>query len=69
VAAGLPWAAGLAAITRNVGQILHLGPGVGMLELGQAADFAVYDGDPLSLDGHVRLVSIRGIVEDRPDQL
>ncbi len=68
VAAGLPWDAALAAVTRNIAQIFALGPGVGVLQEGQPADFAVFDGDPLSLDGHIRFVAARGTPEPNPTQ-
>ena len=68
VAAGLPWDAALAAVTRNLADIFGLGSGVGQLRVGDIADFAVFDGDPLSLDGHVRLVVARGHPEADPQQ-
>jgi len=68
VAGGLPWDAALAGVTRNIAQIFALGPGVGTLEQGQTADFAVFDGDPLSLEGHIRFVSASGRPEPNPAQ-
>lgn len=68
VAAGLPWDAALAAVTRNLAEIFGLGPAVGQLRAGDIADFAVFDGDPLSLDGHIRLVVARGQPETDPQQ-
>lgn len=68
VQGGLPWEAALLAITRNVAEIFGLGPGVGTLTEGQPADLVVFDGDPLSLDGHVRLVVTAGMAETDPAQ-
>lgn len=68
VAAGLPWDVALAGVTRTVAEILHLGAGVGELREGTLADFAVYDGDPLSLEGHVRFVSTAGVADPAPVQ-
>jgi imidazolonepropionase-like amidohydrolase len=68
VAAGLPWDVALAGVTRTVAEILHLGPGIGQLREGTLADFAVYDGDPLGLQGHVRFVSAGGVADPAPVQ-
>ncbi len=69
VAAGLPWEVALAGVTRQVADMLHLGPGIGELREGEIADFAAYDGDPLTLQGHVRFVCAGGVADPAPKQL
>lgn len=68
VAGGLPWQAALAGVTRNVAQIFGLGAGVGELVEGQVADFAVYSGDPLAMDGRVVFVAVAGLPDAAPVQ-
>ncbi len=72
VAHGLPADVALAAITREPAAILGLptaGPlAVGTLVEGQLADFAVFDGDPLSYEGHTRFVAASGQALDSPQQ-
>lgn len=64
---GLPWAVALAAITSTPAQILNL-PGLGQIAEGQSADFSVFDGDPLSLQGHLLFVSLAGVIDAQPKQ-
>jgi imidazolonepropionase-like amidohydrolase len=49
VAHGLPWEAGLAAITRNPAQIFGFGEKAGRIEPGLDADLVVWSGDPLEM--------------------
>ncbi len=72
VAHGLPADVALAAITREPAAILGLPAsgthGVGTLREGQLADFAVFDGEPLTYDGHTRFVAASGQAIDAPQQ-
>ncbi len=68
VAHGLPADVALAAITREPAAILGLPAGTGTLLEGHVADFAVFDGDPLSFDGHTRFVASAGTAIDAPQQ-
>ena len=49
VAHGLPWEAGLAAITSVPAEIFGLGNAQGRIEAGQAADLVLWSGDPLEV--------------------
>ena len=49
VAHGLPWEAGLAAITSGPAEIFGLGGSRGRIEKGQAADLVLWSGDPLEV--------------------
>jgi imidazolonepropionase-like amidohydrolase len=49
VAHGLPWEAGLAAITRNPAQVFGFGEKAGRIEPGLDADLVVWSGDPLEM--------------------
>lgn len=68
VAGGLPHAEALRAITTNPARMLGLPAHVGTLAVGQPATFVVFDGDPLTLKSHVKLVAVRGVVERDPKQ-
>ncbi|MBM4346033.1 MAG: amidohydrolase family protein [Deltaproteobacteria bacterium] len=72
VAHGLDWATALAAVTRNVADILGLAqglrPATGTVTEGGPADLLVFDGDPLGLAAHLRLVVCGGQVEVDPRQ-
>jgi imidazolonepropionase-like amidohydrolase len=61
VANGLPRRAGLASITREPAQILGL-ENVGTIAPGQAADLALFDGDPFEYTTHVCTVFDEGRV-------
>ena len=57
---GMDRMAALRAVTINPARILRLDGRIGSLRPGKDADFAVFDGDPLSLTVHVRLVAVNG---------
>jgi imidazolonepropionase-like amidohydrolase len=60
VAHGLPWAAGLAAMTSVPARLWGLDAAYGTLEPGKDADVVVWDGDPLELTTAALRVFIRG---------
>ena len=49
VAHGLPWEAGIAAITRNPAQVFGFSEKTGRIEAGLEADLVVWSGDPLEM--------------------
>ena len=49
VAHGLPWEAGIAAITRNPAQVFGFSEKAGRIEAGLEADLVVWSGDPLEM--------------------
>ena len=57
---GMDRMAALRAVTINPARILRLDGRVGSLRPGKDADVVVFDGDPLSLETHVRLVAVNG---------
>jgi imidazolonepropionase-like amidohydrolase len=59
VANGLPWPAGLAAITANPARIYGL-EDVGQLQPGFVADVVIWDGDPLEVTSYPDAVYING---------
>jgi hypothetical protein len=59
VAAGLPWDVALASITRTPAEIFGLGSR-GEIAVGQAADLALWDGDPLEVTTIAERVWIAG---------
>lgn len=59
VAHGLPWQAGLAAITASPARIFGL-EGVGQLQPGFEADVVIWDGDPLEVTSYPDAVFIKG---------
>lgn len=61
VANGLPWDAGLAAMTSVPAAIWGLGASYGTLEPGRDADVVVWDGDPLEVTAAAERVFIRGV--------
>jgi hypothetical protein len=60
VAHGLPWEAGLAAITSVPAEIFGLGDTRGRIEKGQAADLVLWSGDPLEVTSVADQVWIAG---------
>jgi imidazolonepropionase-like amidohydrolase len=68
VRAGMPREAALAALTIAPARMLDLGERIGSLEVGKDADFAVLDGDPLSVYTKVLETWVEGRkVFDRAD--
>lgn len=61
VAYGLPWQAGLAAMTVNPARIWGLADTYGTLEVGKDADVVVWDGDPLEVTTFADAVFIQGV--------
>lgn len=60
VAHGLPWEAGLAAITSNPAAIFGVGADHGRIEKGQSADLVLWSGDPLEVTTVAEQVWIAG---------
>jgi imidazolonepropionase-like amidohydrolase len=60
VASGLPWEAGLSAITRNPAEIFAVSKEVGTLAAGLGADVVVWSGDPFEPLTRARHVFIAG---------
>ena len=60
VAHGLPWAAGLAAITANAADIFGIGGERGRIETGKVADLVLWSGDPLEVTSVADQVWIGG---------
>jgi hypothetical protein len=63
VAHGLPWAAGLAAITRVPAEIFGVADRFGTLAPGRPADFVLWSGDPLEVSSVADLVVADGQVQ------
>ncbi len=60
VAHGLPWEAGLAAITSGPAEIFGVAASRGRIEKGQAADLVLWSGDPLEVTSVAEQVWIAG---------
>ncbi len=60
VAHGLPWEAGLAAMTRVPAAIWGLDGSYGTLDAGRDADVVIWDGDPLEVTSYPERVFVRG---------
>jgi imidazolonepropionase-like amidohydrolase len=60
VAHGLPWDAGLAALTRNPAEIFGVAANNGTLEPGHSADLVLWSGDPLEVTTLAERVFIQG---------
>jgi imidazolonepropionase-like amidohydrolase len=60
VAHGLPWQAGLAAITRVPAEIFGVAGRVGSIETGRLANLVVWSGDPLEVTSVAEQVFIEG---------
>ncbi len=68
VAAGLPHAVALRAITSDPARILGLPAHIGTLKAGAPASLVAFDADPLSIRSKVALVAVRGVLEVAPKQ-
>ncbi len=64
VAEGLPFDAGLAAITLNPATLYGLGDQLGSLDAGKIADVVIWDGDPLEVTTRPEAVFINGRPQD-----
>jgi Amidohydrolase family len=60
VANGLPWEAGLAAITSVPADALGIGDKVGRIEVGLIADLVLWNGDPLEVNTFAEQVWMKG---------
>ncbi len=60
VAAGMPWIAGLAAITSVPAEFYGLGDTLGKIRLNQPANLVIWDGDPLEVSSFAEQVFIDG---------
>ncbi len=60
VAHGLPWEAGIAAITSGPSRHLRRGDKRGRIEIGQVADLVLWSGDPLEVTSVAEQVWIAG---------
>lgn len=60
VAHGLPWIAGLNAITRAPAEMLGLSDTLGSIRIGQPANLVLWDGDPLEITSFASSVWING---------
>lgn len=64
VAHGMPWAAALAAMTREPAQAWGMERGAGTLMAGAPADLVIWSGDPLELTEWAEAVMIDGVWQD-----
>ncbi|MEG2804688.1 amidohydrolase family protein [Stenotrophomonas sp.] len=60
VANGLPWADGLAGLTRVPAQALGVGERLGTIEVGKLADLVLWEGDPLDVGHYAEQVWLGG---------
>lgn len=65
---GLSWVEALQSITLNPAVAHHLPLPAGRIMSSYAANFVLYNGDPLSLASHTQLVAIGTHVSCRPQQ-
>ena len=63
VAHGLPWSAGLAAITKNPAQVFGFAEKTGRIEAGLEGDLVVWSGDPLEMLSVPLHVLVKGVEE------
>ncbi|KAF1014765.1 MAG: Imidazolonepropionase [Stenotrophomonas maltophilia] len=60
VANGLPWADGLAGLTRVPAQVLGVGDQIDSIEVGKRADLVLWEGDPLDVAHYAEQVWLDG---------
>jgi hypothetical protein len=60
VANGLPWADGLAGLTRVPAEVLGVGDQIGSIEPGKRADLVLWEGDPLDVAHYAEQVWLGG---------
>ncbi|MFM8517432.1 MAG: amidohydrolase family protein [Nevskiaceae bacterium] len=63
VAHGMPWADGLAAITRVPAELFGIGARFGSLAAGRPADLVMWSRDPLEVSSAAQLVITNGVVQ------
>ena len=63
VAHGMPWADGLAAITRIPAEIFGIADRFGSIAVGRSADLVMWSGDPLEVSSAAMLVVSNGTVQ------
>ena len=63
VAHGMPWADGLAAITRIPAEIFGIADRFGSIAVGRSADLVMWSGDPLEVSSAALLVLTNGTVQ------
>jgi imidazolonepropionase-like amidohydrolase len=64
VSHGLPWEAGLAALTINAAKIYGMSDQLGSIEKGKRADLVIWSGDPLEVTENAEIVMINGEIVD-----
>ena len=64
VSYGLPYAEGIAALTRNPAELLGVGDKLGSIGVGKIADLVIWDGDPLEVTSRPVGVLINGQIMD-----
>ncbi|GAA0852939.1 amidohydrolase family protein [Aliiglaciecola litoralis] len=64
VSHGLPWDAGLAALTINPAKIYGVSESIGSIETGKRADVVIWSGDPLEVTHNAEMVLINGEITD-----
>ncbi|MCA9639006.1 MAG: amidohydrolase family protein, partial [Myxococcales bacterium] len=66
VRAGLPADVAIAAVTKVPAKVLGIDARTGSLEVGKDADLLIFDGDPLSPEGRLQQVWLRGHAVPQP---
>jgi hypothetical protein len=68
VAMGLPYNDGLASITRNPASMFGITSKVGTIQIGQKANFVIFNGDPINIHSRIQLISLGTFLEFSPSQ-